>query len=266
MREGPRDPNRKAVSLTPEQAAGAARPSVSQLGAAFLECPRTLRRARQMGISGWAFFVTGRGAVLGAVRTETVAAAIGILEPDAVADGWDSATRVATPGELADVARAECCRWGIDYLAGFPSVGRLVELVEPVVLAADVTGMPLFAAWRGMPVPADAAPAARAAVLLHLLFEYHAGANLMAVRAAGMTSVEMIIAGPEGESGALTYGWSPPYPPVGPLVRRRLWAESVADRIMAHAFTVLDPAERTELVDLLGAASTSVRMSPPKLE
>ncbi|MBE1486980.1 SCO6745 family protein [Plantactinospora soyae] len=249
--------------MTPEQAAGAARPSVLQLGGAFIECPRTLRRARQMGISGWAFFVTGRGAVLGDVRTETVAAAIGILAPDAVADGWESAVRVASPCQVAEVARAECCRWGIDYLAGFPPVGRLIELVEPVVAAADVTGMPLFAAWRGMPVPADAAPASRAAVLLHLLFEYYSGASLMAARAAGMSPMEIILAGPEGESGAVAYGWSPPYPPVGPLVRRRLWAESVGDRIVAQAFGVLTAAQRSELVNLLGTASTGVRMAPP---
>jgi hypothetical protein len=250
--------------LTPEQAAGAARPSVLQLGGAFIECPRTLRRARQMGISGWAFFVTGRGAVLGGVRTETVAAAIGILAPDAVADGWESAVRVATPCEITEVARSECCRWGIDYLAGFGPVKRMTELLDPVVAAADVAGMPLFAAWRGMPVPADAAPAARAAVLLHLLFEYYSGAMLMAVRAAGMTPMEIIIAGPEGESSAVAYGWSPPYPPVGPLVRRRLWAESVADRIVARAFGVLGPVEREELVHLLGSALTNVRMSPPE--
>ncbi|MEN3612569.1 MULTISPECIES: SCO6745 family protein [unclassified Plantactinospora] len=252
--------------MTPEQAAGAARPTVLKLGSAFIECPRTLRRARQMGISGWAFLVTGRGAVLGDVRTETVAAAIGILSPDAVADGWETAVRVATPSAVAEVSRAECCRWGIDYLAGFPPLARLIELVEPVVVAADATGMPLFAAWRGMPVPADAAPAARAAVLLHLLFEYYSGASLMAVRAAGMTAMEVILAGPEGESGAVTYGWSPPYPPVGPLVRRRLWAESVTDRIVAQAYGVLDPAERVELVSLLGAALTGVRMSPPNLD
>ena len=62
--------------MTPEQAAGAAKPSVLKLGGAFIESPRSLRRARQMGLSGWAFLVTCRGAVLGDVSAETVAAAI----------------------------------------------------------------------------------------------------------------------------------------------------------------------------------------------
>jgi len=248
--------------LTPEQAAGAAKPSVLKLGGAFIECPRTLLRARQMGLSGWAFHVTGRGGVLGNVRTETVAAAIGIIAADAVADGWEAATRVATPSEVAAVSRTECCRWGIDYLAGRPQLGQLTELVDRVVCAADAAGMPLFAAWRALPVPADAAPAARAAVLLHLLFEFYTGANLMAVRAAGMTPVEILLAGPDGESLAVTYGWSPPYPPVGPLVRRRLWADSVTDRIAARAFTVLDSAERAELVGLLTNVLAGLRMTP----
>lgn len=250
------------MSLTPEQAAAAARPNVLGLGGAFLECPRTLRRVRRMGFSGWAFSVTGRGAVLGDVRAETVAAAIGIIAPDAVADCWDSAAEVAKPSKVAEVSRAECCRWGTDHLGGLPQVARLAELAESVVTAADPAGMPLFAAWRGLPPPVDAPPAARAAVLLHLLYEYHSGAILIAVRAAGMSPVEIVLAGPEGESGAVAYGWSPPYPPVGPLVRRRLWVESVADRIVSPAYGVLAPAERVELVTLLDTALTAVRNAP----
>ena len=30
---------------------------------------------------------------------------------------------------------------------------------------------------------------------------------------------------------AVAFGWQPPYPPVAPLLRRRAWADAVADRI-----------------------------------
>ncbi|MDG4793350.1 hypothetical protein [Micromonospora sp. WMMD1082] len=239
--------------MTPEQVAAASKPAVLALGEAYTRCPITLRRARLLGISGWAFYITGRAGALGDVRAETVAAALGFVAPDAVADGWDAAARTVRPSEVAAASLAECCRWGEDILADLPRVDRLAVLVERAVAAADASGMPLFAAWRAMPSEAGTS-GARAAAGLRLLREHFTGAHLVAVRAAGMTPLEAVLAGPEGESGAMACGWSPPYPPVGPLVRRRLWAEAVTNRLAAPAFTALGPADGAELVELLTAA------------
>jgi hypothetical protein len=79
-----------------------------------------------------------------------------------------------------------------------------------------------------------------------------------------MSPLEAILCGPEGEAGALAYGWSPPYPPAAPLLRRRLWAEASTDRIASTAFAVLDRLERRELVDLLADALVRVpAVRPP---
>ena len=239
--------------MTPEQTAAAVKGAVDLLGGAFTECPRTLRRARELGLSGWAFRVAGRGGALGDVHADTVAAAMGFIAPDAVSDGWDVAARTLRPSVLATHNLAECCRWGDDHLSGYARVGRLVELCGRVVVAADAAGMPLFAAWRAMPVPSDE-PGARAAVLLHLMSEHRGGAHLLAVRAAGLTPLEAIISGPDGEAGAVAYGWQPPYPPAALLVRRRLWAEAVTDRLVGQAYAVLEPAERGELESVLAGA------------
>jgi len=244
--------------VTPEQAAQASRDAVLELGGAYAECPRTLRRARQLGLSGWAFYVAGRGGALGDVRPDTVAAALGFIAPEAVADGWDGARRVLPPAEVAEVHRAECCRWGVEHLGTFPLVDRLVELAQRVVLAADASALPLFAAWRAMPVPDDS-PGAQAAVLAHLMREHRGGAHLLAVRASGLTPLEAIIAGPEGEAGAVAWGWQPPYPGIGPLLRRRMWAEAVTDRIAAGAYAALTVDERVELVGLLDSARASLQ-------
>src|SRR6185312_17226025 len=99
---------------------------------------------------------------------------------------------------------------------------KLVELAERVVVSAEAAGMPLFAAWRAMPLP-DGAPSARAAVLAHLLREHRGQAHLLAIRATGLTPLEAIISGPQGETGATAFGWQPPFPPYEPLVRRRSW-------------------------------------------
>ncbi|SCL18888.1 hypothetical protein GA0070624_1633 [Micromonospora rhizosphaerae] len=248
--------------MTPEQVAAASKPLVLELGEAFSRCPGTLRRARLLGISGWAFYITGRAGALGDVRAETVAAALGFIAPDAVADGWDGAARTVRPVEVAAANLVECCRWGAQHLDDAPAVTRLVALVERTVDAADASGMPLFAAWRAMPVP-DRSPGARLAVGLLLLREHFAGAHLLAVRASGMNPLEAVLAGPEGEAGAAACGWPPPYPPVGPLVRRRLWAEAVTDRLASAAFRALAPGEGEELLDLLSAARLHLRRPVP---
>jgi hypothetical protein len=236
--------------MTPEQAATASRPTVVELGDAYTACPTTRRRARLLGISGWAFYVTARGGALGDVGSETVAACLGFISPDAVAEGWDAAARVVAPREVAATGLAECCRWGRQHLDKAPGTARLAELLHRAVAAAEAHGLPLFAAWRAMPIP-DEAPGARAAAGLHLLRELYLGAYLLAVRASGMGPLEAVLAGSEGETEALAGGWPGPYPPAGPLVRRRLWAEAVTDRLAAPAFRALGPAERVELVDLL---------------
>jgi hypothetical protein len=236
--------------VTPEQAAGAAKPGLLGLIGAFAESPQTLRRARVMGLSGWAYHVAARAGALGEVRSDTVAAALGFIAHEAVTEGWEAAAKMIPPSEVAAWHLHELCRWGVDQLGGFPRLDRLTSLAERVVLGADTCGLPLFAAWRAMPVPDDA-PGARAAVLLLLLREHRAGAHVVAVRASGLSPLEAIIAGPDGETGAVAFGWQPPYPAPGPLLRRRMWAEAVTDSIAGEAFARLDVAERVELVGLL---------------
>lgn len=238
--------------MTPEQCAAAAKRPVIELDLAWSTSPKTLRRARTLELSGWAFYVAGRGGALGSdVRPETVAAAIGLIAPDAVRAGWAASKLPAA--DVAATRLAECARWGDEHLDGSLALPRLVTLAERVVIAADPTGMPLFAAWRGMPVP-DGGLGARLAVLVHLLREHRAGAMLLAVRACRLTPVEALIAGPDGEAEAVASGWPPPFPARAPLLRRYAYADALADRIAGQAYGALAPPERAELIALLAVA------------
>lgn len=243
--------------MTPEQAAAAAKSIALDLGDAFSRDPKTLRRAREIGLTGWSFYIAGRGGALGDVRADTVAAAMGFIAPAAVREGWDAARRVAPPLEIAAHSLAECCRWGRERLADVDRLDRFVELAEQVIVSAEPTGMPLFAAWRAMPIPDDSS-SSRGAVLLHLLREHRGAAHLIAIRASSLSPIEAIIAGPDGESGATAFGWQPPYPSFEPLVRRRVWAEALTDRVAGEAYRVLTPAERQELISLLEALAAAV--------
>lgn len=245
------------MGVTPEQTAAASRAYLQELGGAFTEDPKTLRRARELGLTGWAFYVAGRGGILGDADPAAVAAAVGLIDVEAVADGLAAGRRVAPPLEIAREHRAECCRWGRDNLELFDGVAKLVDLADRVVTAADATGLPLFAAWRALPVEDDSC-GARAAVLLHLLREHRSGAFVLAIRAAGLSPVDAMLAGPEGEALAVAYGWQPPYPPPGLRLRRRIWADALTDRITGQAYAALDVPERVELIEALAGASRLV--------
>jgi hypothetical protein len=240
--------------VTPEQAAANAKASVATIVGAFAESPQTLRRARLLGLSGWAYHVSARAGALGDVRPETVAAAIAFIAPEAVTEGWEATAKSSQPSEVATWHLRELCTWGVEQVGGFPRLGRLLELAERVLSEVDPAGLPLFAAWRAMPVPSQE-PGARAAFLLHLLHEHRQGVYVIAVRAGGLTPLEAIIAGPEGETGAVALGWQSPYPPAGPLVRRLMWAESVANALAGQAWATLDRPERVELAGLLESLS-----------
>jgi hypothetical protein len=245
--------------VTPDQTATATRFTVHELGGAFAESPKTLRRARQLGLTGWSFYLAGRGGALGDVRPDTVAAALGFIAADAVRDGWDTARRIMPPSQVAAQHLAECCRWGRERLDSFPGVDRLVTLAERAVLAADASGLTLFAAWRSMPMPEDG-PGARAAVLAKLLREYRSGVHLVAIRAGGLKPLEALIASTGGESAAVGYGWQPPFPSSEPLLRRRIRADVITDRMVGEAYQVLDVAERVDLVHLFDQAAELVRV------
>ncbi|MFC7527943.1 hypothetical protein [Actinoplanes sp. GCM10030250] len=240
--------------MTPEQAAANAKAGLATIIGAFAESPQTLRRARLLGLSGWAYHVSARAGALGEVRPETVAAVLAFIAPEAVTDGWEATVKTSAPGEVATWHQHELCTWGSEQLGGFPRLARLLELGGRVADAVDPAGLPLFAAWRAMPVP-DPGAGARAAVLLHLLHEHRQGVHVIAVRAGGLTPIEAIIAGPDGETGAVAFGWQPPYPPAGPLVRRLMWAEAVANSLAGQAYAALDRAERVEFAGLLESLS-----------
>jgi hypothetical protein len=242
--------------VTPEQCAASCKRQVLEIGAAFGTCPTSQQRARELGLSGWSYYIAGRGGALGSdARADTVAAALGFISPDAVRGGWEESRRIG-PADIAAQCLRDWCGWGRDVFSEMPRVARLVELCERVVIEADATALPLFAAWRAMPIPDDAI-GARTAVLLHLMREHRTGANLLVSRSCGLSPLEALIAGSEGEEAAIAFGWSPPYPPRAPLMRKFAYADALADRVAGQAYRSLEPAQRRELADLLTAASVA---------
>jgi hypothetical protein len=241
--------------MTPDMAAAAVAQVSDRVEAAWSTDQQTLHRARELRLSAWAFAVAGRGGVLGDdVDVDTVVAALGLIAPEAFRAGWEAAGRVGRAA-VAVARLAECAAWGQRRLAGVVD-GRLVELLDRVVTDADATAMPIFAATRRLirttPVAGDGA---RVALALHALSEFRSAALLLGSRAVGLEPVELLIAGPEGEQEALTFGWTPPFPSRLSVLRRYALASALADRMMGRALAGFTPAERAELVNRLTAAA-----------
>jgi hypothetical protein len=186
------------------------------------------------------------------VDADVVTAAFGFYPADTVRVGWEAAWMTTDPARAAARYTQACHEWGRARLQGFTGAARLAELAGTVAATADVAGLPLFAAWRAVPLPLDAP--ARAAQALHVLREHRGGLHLVAVVAAGLTPLQAILAGPGGAANAGYFGWTGPYQDVAFLAAERVGAEVATDLLADRAYLVLDTAEQAELADLLGKA------------
>lgn len=81
----------------------------------------------------------------------------------------------------------------------------------------------------------------------------------MAVRAAGLSPLEAVLAGAGGAGNATFFGWPEPYPEVSERVRSaRAEAERLTSELVAPAYAGLTAAAAAELDDLLRSAAEQV--------
>ncbi len=218
-----------------------------------------------LDLSGWSFYLAGRAGVLGDdLPVSTLAALLGTIEPEALRAGWEPAGRVGASA-VATARLTECARWGADRL-GQVADERLAGLLTRVVASAGAAALPVFAATRAAvttmladePVWDAKGPGARVALLTHALAEQRSAAMLVACRAVGLSPVETLIAGPDGEQEAVVSGWAPPFPSRLAVLRRYSSAGALADRICGDAYAELTGAEREALVDRLQSAAAAI--------
>lgn len=244
--------------MNPEQTAAAVKDAVHGLGGAFMKSRLTRERGTELGVPGWAFYVAGRGGVLGDVDADIVSAAMVFFPTAWVREHWEMARAVLQPTEAAHEYAAACQRWGRDRLAEVKDLARLAELAERVVAAVQPAALPLFAGWRALPLPHD--PPARVAQLAMVLREHRGNLHALAVIAHGMSPLEAHVTGPLGAANAEFFGWPPPYP--DPETLADVWqsAEAATARLTAVAFAAaLDESERDELARLLVQAAEATR-------
>jgi hypothetical protein len=239
--------------------AAAAADPVGRLGGAFMISREARAYSERVGLKGWSPYMRGRCGVLGEVDADVVAAAAAFFPAQAVRRAWE-AGRELPAAEAAGLYAGVCQDFGRRKLAGFAGAGRLAGLLLKVVRAGAVTGTPLFAGWRAMPLPDD--DPARALQLAHVLRELRGGLHAVAVLACGLTPLQAVLTAGKappratgGADNARFFGWPEPYPESGDDEReRRSRAERLTDDLMAPAFAVLDDGEAADLTRLLDEA------------
>ena len=243
------EPTRSVPSAVPTAVPASIGLWVSSLGGSFMISRYAKAAADEQGFAGiWTSYFAGRAGLLGPVDADVVAAVIAFYPPEVVRVGWEAALQTVPDIRSAGLRYARACHeWGRARLDGVEGLGRLADLTLAVARQADVTGLPLFAAWRALPPPAD--DPARLAHGLELLREHRGGLHVAAVLAGGLTPLQAILAGPGGEANATFFGWTGPFEDPGPYRELRQRVEGATETAAARAYEVLDDGELSELAE-----------------
>lgn len=240
----------------------AAKGPVGDLGGAWMSTDAEEEAGAAVGLVDWQFYFLGRHGVLGDVDPDVVRAAAFVFPADHLRREWTAARSLMTPAEALSRYVEVCHAWGREQLAGFAGAERLADLGQQVIDASDVVGLPLFAGWRAVPVPAGGAE--RCAHVLQVLREHRGACHGVALAALQLDPLVAILANTGGEANALDYGWQPPFPEVTDADRAlRSRVEKLTDDLVAAAYDGLTPDEQAELLTLLEDAHSHAFEGPP---
>ncbi len=234
--------------MTPDAAATAVAPAISNFGTRFMMDPAFYVGPAAAGFEGIDFYGVGRGGVLGNVDADVIAAAFGFFAPPAVRTMWERGTQVMSPADASALFAQGCAEWSRSRFTADVDYAAVATLGARIIDAAPIAGLPLFAGWKCVERPSD--PIGAAAVTLHVLRELRGGAHLIGETAAGLSPLETVLV-KGGKGIASLFGWEPPFPDVSSCTEAWEIGERTTNRITAAAYAALDDDELTRFVDLV---------------
>jgi hypothetical protein len=220
------------VAMNETQVATAIAPVIGSWGAKYMLDPETAAHGAAAGYpNGFAYYVAGRGGVLGDVESDVVYAAFAFFERSLVDKLW--AAGVAVEGARAAGKRymQSCDVWGRKHLANVKDLEKFIAPAEKFVNAVDSSGLSLFAALRAEALPTDVA--ARAYRLITLVRELRCCLHIAACATYGLSGLEATLLS-SGEGMAKLLGWAGPYEDCSSLKPVRELVEKLTNDAMAR--------------------------------
>ncbi|MGA1172484.1 MAG: SCO6745 family protein [Ilumatobacteraceae bacterium] len=236
------------MSANATQVASTIAPLIGSLGAKYMLDPETMAHGAEAGYpNGFAYYVVGRGGVLGDVDSDVVYSAFMFFERTLIDKLWKAG--VAVEGARAASKRyMQCCdAWVKKHLAKVDNLDLFISPAEKLISQVDSSGLSLFAGLRAEPLPSDLS--ARAYRLITLLRELRGCLHIAACVTHGLSGLEASLVS-SGEGMTKLHGWAPPYPDVSHQVAARDAAEKATNDAMARLIALhLTEAEMNQLVE-----------------
>jgi hypothetical protein len=229
---------------------------IGPMGGAFMMNPTTGAAGQEIGLDFLAYYALGRGGVLGDVDGKAVGDAFFFFNPELVASTWDGGKAAKDPREVAQHYAEACAKWGRENLSDVEGLDEFTKLADRVARAAEPTpSSSLFAGWRDMPLPDDAA--GRAAIQCALVLrELRGGAHIDAMKQVGLAPADAVATNSPGMFAL--FGWTHDMPDTEGFKTSCEEAERITDELVAPAFAVLSDDERATFAKVLAAVAAKL--------
>ena len=223
-------------------------PLIGSLGAKYMLDPDTMAHGAEAGYpNGFAYYVVGRGGVLGDVDSDVVYSAFMFFERTLIDKLWNAGVTVEGARAASKRYMQSCDAWGRKHLANVDQLELFIAPAEKLVSQVDSSGLSLFAGLRAEPLPSDAS--ARAYRLITLIRELRGCIHIAACVTHRLSGLEATLVS-SGEGMTKLHGWAPPYPDVSHLVSARDAAEKTTNDAMAHLIAMhLNETEMNQLAE-----------------
>ena len=236
------------MSANAAQVASTIAPLIGSLGAKYMLDPDTMAHGAEAGYpNGFAYYVAGRGGVLGDVDSDVVYSAFMFFERSLIDKLWKAGVAVEGARSASKRYMQSCDTWGKKHLANIDNLDLFISPAEKLISQVDSSGLSLFAGLRAEPLPSDLS--ARAYRLITLLRELRGCLHIAACVTHGLSGLEASLVS-SGEGMTKLHGWAPPYPDVSHQVAARDAAEKATNDAMARLIALhLTDAEMNQLAE-----------------
>ena len=221
-------------------------PLIGSLGSKYMLDPETMAHGAEAGYpNGFAYYVAGRGGVLGDVDSDVIYSAFMFFERSLIDKLWKAGVAVEGARAAGKRYMQSCDEWGRKHLANIEQLDLFNTVAEKLVSHVDSSGLTLFAGLRAEPLPSDSS--ARGYRLITLIRELRGCVHIAACVTHGLTGLEATLLS-SGEGMAKMHGWAPPHADCSHLGAEREAVEKSTNDAMARLIKMhLTQAEMNEL-------------------